>query len=86
MIQTLVQHDIPPMQNIQLTGHKNLQSINNYSKASEEQLQNMSQILTGLANFEPSSSMSKPPLKEVVNFQNKTEGQQQIMSQVPPLL
>ena len=41
MMQELVQNDVPPTQIIQLSGHKNLNSVNNYSQASQQQQQNM---------------------------------------------
>ena len=45
MIQKL--NDIPPTHIMQLSGHRNLQSVNNYSTVSNEQQKNMSVILSG---------------------------------------
>ena len=56
MMQELVQNNVPPTQIIQLSGHKNLQSVNNYSQVSVEQQQNMSRILSNLTNFEEATS------------------------------
>lgn len=39
--------DIPPSHIMQLSGHKNVQSINNYSHVSQEQQKIMSRILSG---------------------------------------
>ena len=47
---TLVQepqdNDVSPNQIVQITGHKNLQSINNYSSLRERQMENISKILS----------------------------------------
>ena len=45
LTQTLLDHDVPPTQIIQVTGHKNLQSVNNYSAMGERQ-ENISSILS----------------------------------------
>ena len=47
MIQTLNDKDIPLNHIMQLSGHKNVQSINNYSHVSQEQQKSMSRILSG---------------------------------------
>ena len=47
MIQTLNDKDIPPSHIMQLSGHNNVQSINNYSHVSQEQQKSMSRILSG---------------------------------------
>lgn len=47
MIQTLNDTNIPPSHIMQLSGHKNVQSINNYSHVSQEQQKSMSRILSG---------------------------------------
>ena len=39
--------DIPPSHIMQLSGHKNMQSINNYIHVSQEQQKSMSRILSG---------------------------------------
>ena len=48
MIQTLTNNDIPATDIIQLSGHKNLQSVTNYSVVSEKQQVKMSCTLSGL--------------------------------------
>lgn len=52
MMQTLVQNNVPPTQIIQLSGHKNLKSVNNYSHVTTAQQQNMSNMLSDLTNFD----------------------------------
>ena len=46
LTQTLLNHDVPPTQIIQVTGHKNLQSVNNYGAMGERQQENVSSILS----------------------------------------
>jgi len=45
-IQTLLHAGIPPTNVMQITGHKNVQSLNSYSHLSEEQQQSISNLLT----------------------------------------
>ena len=44
--QKLQDNDVPPNQIVQITGHKNLLSINNYSSLRERQIKNISKILS----------------------------------------
>ena len=44
MIQKLNDNNIPPTHIMQLSGHRNVQSVNNYSTVSNEQQKNMSLI------------------------------------------
>ena len=62
MIQTLVNNDVPPTDIMQLSGHKNVQSITSYSTVSQKQQLNMSHTLTGLSSGEiaPQSGSSIP--------------------------
>jgi len=46
LVQKLQDNDVPPNQIVQITGHKNLQSINNYSSLRERQMENISKILS----------------------------------------
>ena len=48
MIKTLSKNDIPPTHITQLLGHKNLKSIENYSKVSTKQQMKMSQVLSSV--------------------------------------
>ena len=41
LVQKLQDNDVPPNQIIQITGHRNLQSINNYSSLRERQMENI---------------------------------------------
>ena len=47
MIQKLNDNNIPPTHIMKLSGHRNVQSVNNYSTVSNEQQKNMSLILSG---------------------------------------
>ena len=62
MIQTLVDNDVPPTDIMQLSGHRNVQSITSYSTVSQKQQLNMSHTLTGLSSGEiaPQSGSSIP--------------------------
>ena len=46
LIQKLQDNDVPPNQIVQITGHKNLLSVNNYSSLRERQIKNISKILS----------------------------------------
>ena len=50
LVQKLQDNDVPPNQIIQITGHKNPQSINNYSSLREQQMENISNILSSTAS------------------------------------
>ena len=50
LMQKLQDIDVPPNQIIQITGHKNLQSINNYSSLRERQMENVPNILSSTAS------------------------------------
>ena len=46
LVQKLLDSGVPPNQIIQITGHKNLQSVNNYSCLREKQMESISRILS----------------------------------------
>ena len=69
MIQTLNDKDIPPSHIMQLSGHKNVQSINNYSHVSQEQQKSMSRILSGSTSMVQSETHS---LVETTKQQSST--------------
>lgn len=46
LVQKLSEQNIPPNQIMQITGHRNLQSVNNYSHVSENQHKNISKLLS----------------------------------------
>ena len=48
MIQTLCENDFPPTNIAQLSRHKNLKSIENYSKVSTKQQMQMSKVLSSV--------------------------------------
>lgn len=49
ILTTLVHNGVPPTEVRQITGHKNINSINHYSSASVEQQKRMSNILSDLS-------------------------------------
>ena len=57
-IKKLLHADIPPTDVMQISGHKNVQSLNSYSVISNEQQKNLSRILT----VDNSSSKENNPL------------------------
>ena len=69
MIQTLNDKDIPPSHIMQLSGHKNVQSIYNYSHVSQEQQKKMSRILSGSTSMVQSETHS---LVETTKQQSST--------------
>ena len=48
LVQTLSEQNVPPTQIMQISGHKNIQSINNYSHISDEQHKSISKTINGL--------------------------------------
>ena len=58
MIQTLSENDIPPTHIAQLSGHKNLKGIENYSKESTKQQMQMSKVLSSVV----AATATKPDL------------------------
>jgi integrase len=50
LVEKLQDNNIPPTQIVQITGHKNLQSVNNYSSLREQQQQYISSILSSVPN------------------------------------
>ena len=50
MIQTLSENNVPPTQIAQLSGHKNLKSIENYSHLSKKQQMHMSNVLANISS------------------------------------
>ena len=82
MMQTLVNEEIPPTDIIQLSGHRNLQSVNNYATVSEKQQMKMSRTLsaftTGIvskkdAPREESSCGSSSENNKMLVSQQRTE-------------
>ena len=73
MIQMLSEHDIPPTEIAQLSGHKNLKSIENYSTVSTQQQMHISKVLSSVMAGTAASSSSEtactpsPTLRMVVS-------------------
>ena len=63
MIQTLINNDVPPTDIMQLSGHKNVQSITSYSTVSQKQQLNMSHTLTGLSAGEIAAQSGSSTVK-----------------------
>ena len=59
MIQTQSENDISPTQIAQLSGHRNLKSIENYSTISTKQQMHMSKVLSSVVADTPASSCSE---------------------------
>ena len=49
LVQKLQDSGVPPNQIIQITGHKNVQSVNNYRSLREKQMESISSILSSTA-------------------------------------
>ena len=69
MIQAWNDEDIPPIHVIQLSGHNNVQSTNNYSHVSHEKQKSMSRILSGSTSMVQTETH---PLVETREHQNPT--------------
>ena len=74
MVQKLNDSDVPPTHIMQLSGHKNIQSMNNYSHVSEQQQKTMSRILSG------SASSTKPAVFECTSQNKRVLAQGETMS------
>ena len=70
MIQTLSENDIPPTQIAQLSGHRNLKSIENYSTVSTKQQMHMSKVLSSVVAGTPASSSSETACPSSSDSQN----------------
>ena len=56
LVQKLVDNDIPPTEIMQITGHKNVASINNYSILSDKKQQQISGVLSGAPAIQSGSN------------------------------
>ena len=56
LVQKLVDNNIPPNEVIQITGHKNVNSVNNYSSLSNKKQQQISAVLSNAASTSQSFS------------------------------
>ena len=85
MIQTFNNKDIPPSHIMQLLGHKNLQSINNYGHVAQKQQKSMPRILSGSTSIGQTETHS---LVETTKQQSSTPTAEEISPSIsaPPLL
>ena len=65
LVQKLVDNDVPPNEIIQITGHKNVNSLNNYSTLSDKKQQQISAVLSNTASTSKTLS--------TVSIEEKTE-------------
>ena len=65
LVQKLVDNDVPPNEIIQITGHKNVNSLNNYSTLSDKKQQEISAVLSNTASTSKTLS--------TVSIEEKTE-------------
>ncbi len=59
LVQKLVDNDIPPTEIMQVTGHKNVASINNYLTLSDRKQQQISGLLSGASAVQTASNSVK---------------------------
>ena len=77
LVQRLSDCSVPPTQIMQITGHKNIQSINNYSKIDEVQHHEISHILSGQSTHMvprhalETATTGNRPMSSVSTSQNK---------------
>ena len=76
LVQKLQHNGVPPNQIIQIKGHKNLQSVNNYSSLREKQMEGISRILSGttkaatnVAIAQTENNLTAQPLAEYRTLQ-----------------
>jgi integrase len=71
LVQKLQDNNIPATQIVQITGHKNLQSVNNYSSLREQQQQYISSILSSVPNV--GNARSSLSSQETISFSLKQD-------------
>ena len=72
LVQTLSNNNVPPTEIMQITGHKNVQSINNYAHLSNEKLRGISSILSTRQNNEI-TNISRKTVEEVGEYNCNTQ-------------
>ena len=77
MIQRLNDQEVPPTHIMQISGHKNVQSFNNYSTRSEKQQRNISNILSSTTSTRRSLAIEE---REDVSLSQNQESLQQVLS------
>ena len=78
MIQKLNDHEVPPTHIMQISGHKNVQSLNNYSSLSEKQQRDISNIMS--ASTSASGSLAIQETEEVSLSTGNQQSPQQALS------
>ena len=68
MVQKLVDNNIPPNEIVQITGHKNVNSLNNYSAISDRRQQYISTVLSRRGKSSTSVATSSSPKVTVDEF------------------
>ena len=76
MIQKLNDQEVPPTHIMQISGHKNVQSLNNYSSLSEKQQRNIFNILSSTTS---TRSLAIEEREDVSSSENQ-ESPQQVLS------
>ncbi|CAB4026989.1 zinc finger MYM-type 2-like [Paramuricea clavata] len=71
LVQKLQDNNVPPTQLVQITGHKNLQSVNNYSSLRQQQQQDISSILSSVPNV--GNARSSLSAQETISFSVKQD-------------
>ena len=69
MITKLVEQDINPLHVAQLSGHKNLKSIDSYSVTSKKQQRRMSHLISGATPLKDSSNILRSSLQPILSIQ-----------------
>ena len=77
MIQKLNDQEVPPTHIMQISGHKNVQSLNNYSSLSEKQHRNIFNILSSTTSTRRSLAIEE---REDVSSSENQESPQQVLS------
>ena len=77
MIQKLNDQDVPPTHIMQISGHKNVQSLNNYSSLSEKQQRSISNILSSTTSTRRTLAIEE---REDVSLSENQESPQQVLS------
>ena len=77
MIQKLNDQEVPPTHIMQISGHKNVQSLNNYSSLSEKQQRSISNILSSTTSTRSTLAIEE---REDVSLSENQESPQQVLS------
>ena len=77
MIQKLNDQEVPPTHIMQISGHKNVQSLNNYSSFSEKQQRSISNIFSSITSTRRTLAIEE---REDVSLSENQESPQQVLS------